>query len=290
MIKTNRFLLLISIVWISLLYSGCSLLDSDAPSPMFIEIPSVSISTVNGQGETTHKITDVWVNANGISLGVFPLPARIPVIIDDMDSLTITVFAGIRNNGVTESAFIYKLLRAEQYHIPLETGATVVKTPVFKYSDNAKFDFVESFEGENIFTFKGTSNEGGCLLPTNESAASGQRSGVLALDMDSPSIEVGTIFLYDGAGNGGESYIEIDYKNDIPFFVGIYKTVGNTTIPIYNVLIAEKEEWNKIYLDFSLELKGNTNSIYRVMIFATLEGLNTEEGTVYVDNIKSVHF
>lgn len=291
MARINSLYIILFSMLVAASYSGCSLFDNDAPEAMFIDIPSVSVSTTTSQGEPTHNITDVWVNVNGILVGAYPLPAKVPVIINDLTD-TITIFPGIRNNGSTSSPFQYRLMAAEQYVVDAEAGKTIVIEPVFKYSENAIFDFVESFEGSNIFTYAGFNNSpNGAMVPTSETAASGLRSGKISLDLSTPLVEVGTTLTFDGDQNGGsDSYLEIDYKNDIPFFVGIYKTEGSSIIPVYDVVVAEKEDWNKIYIDFTLELSNPNISEYRVVFLSSIEQLDETEGNIFIDNVKFVHF
>jgi len=292
--RTNRFLYPLLLLAIICQYS-CGFLDNDAPQAMFIDIPSVSIATNGEQGEPVHKITDVWINAtvgNEIkSLGVFPLPARVPVIIDDLDEVQLTVFPGIRNNGRTSVAFQYRLMAAEGYTFDPVAGETVEIKPVFKYSENAKFDFVEGFEIGNIFTFKGESSGDGSLITTTEEASTGQRSGKVTVTQNVPLIEVGTFLSFDNEENGkADAYLEFDYKNDIPFVVGVYTTQNNLITPTYDIVVAEKDEWNRIYIDLSLVLADPTVTSYRAMIFVSLANSSLPEGTVYLDNVKLVHF
>lgn len=286
------FYLLASSIGITTLQS-CNYFDSDTPQPIFVEIPSVSLSTTPEQGDPSHNITDVWVNANGQLLGVFPLPARIPIIIaEGVDSIALTVLPGIRNDGQTATAFIYRLIAAERYVLDPVIGETTVLEPVFKYSDNAIFDFVEGFEAAHIFTAPGPNNTGnGSIVPTTEEAASGQRSGVMRLDENTKLAEVLTFSAFDRANNGGgDSYIELDYKTDTPFSVGVYARQGSTMIPFYNVIITEKEDWNRIYLDFTFDLAPQGIDDYRVAIVGSIENSDQEAGAIFIDNIKLVHF
>lgn len=271
------------------IFSSCSLFDNDSPTPFFLDIPSVSVQTTSDQGEPTHKITDVWVNANGKSLGVFPLPARVPVIIDDLSEVEITIFPGIRNNGVKESAFIYKLMNPTQLTLTPKAGEIVTNKPVFQYTENSIFDFVESFESSNQFQYQGENNStGGRLITTSDMAKYGQKAGKITVNDSIQRVEIGTIGTFSGAK--ADTYIELDYKNDIPFFVGLYKTTGGRTQQIYNVLIPPKSEWNKIYLDFTLNLAGTPADNYRAMILVSKSGTNAPQGNVYVDNVKLAHF
>ncbi len=76
-------------------FSSCSLLDSDKPVPFFLDLKDPTVRTPDNTGFDTHKITDVWVFADGQILGVFPLPAKVPVSVNNSDSeITILADAG----------------------------------------------------------------------------------------------------------------------------------------------------------------------------------------------------
>ena len=285
-------LLLTSLVTMATMHS-CSFFDNANPQPIFIEIPAVSLSTNSEQGAPTHNITDVWVNANGQLLGVFPLPARVPVIVEEgVDSVALTILPGIRNNGQTGTPFIYRLIAGERYVLDPVIGETVTIEPVFEYSDNAIFDVVEGFETAQVFTAPGPNNTGnGRIEPTTEEARSGARSGVMRLDEDTQLAEVLTFNSFDRANNGGgDTYVELDYKTDTPFFVGLYARQGTVFVPFYNVLITEKEEWNKIYLDFTFDVAPASIETYQIAVLGSIENSEQDTGTIYIDNVKLVHF
>ena len=286
----NRITALI-LMSLALTVVSCSLTDSSAPSPIFLDIPSVGIATDADQGAATHKFTDVWVTADGVNLGVYPLPASVPIVVDGKETVDVSLFPGIRNNGVKSSAFIYSLMQPESYTIDVEVGATTTLTPTFRYKDEAKFDFVESFEGTDIFTFTGISHLGADIESTNSTAASGQRSGRILLNSVNTTAEIGTNVSYSGADNGGsDSYLEFDYKNDVPIFAGIYVTDNGVLRRVYDAVVTEQDDWNKIYIDFTLALASPTVTDYRVMFLTTVDGTGRSSGEVFIDNVKFVHF
>lgn len=78
-----------------LFFSGCGLNDNVAPVPTYLIIKDPKVLKVNSTGEDTHKITDVWVYSDGQLQGIFPLPAKVPVISTGEES-EILILAGIR--------------------------------------------------------------------------------------------------------------------------------------------------------------------------------------------------
>lgn len=273
-----------------LLMGGCSLTDNDQPIPSYLTINEVDIFTTQNQGAPTHKITDVWVYADNQLVGVFEIPAKIPILVNG-DSTEFRVFPGIRNNGETSRSFIYRLLDIKDFTIPLAPGEEVVRNLTFTYQENAKFDFIEGFENnEHLFTLNLDEFDDSNIVSSSEDVRSGLKSGKIFLDSLNSSLSAATIFKYERSNNAGsDSYFEIDYKCDIPFFVGvIYVQNGiETTQPL--LFVNPKEDWNKIYVDFTEILTSPVLETYRVYIIADIDDLAVTTGTIYLDNLKFVH-
>lgn len=268
-------------------FTQCGFVESGSERVMFLEVPEIVFETNSEQGLPSHNITDVWAYADGQLLGVFPLPARIPILFDESQEKEIRLSAGIRNNGVKESAFIYRLMDSDIFTLPYEEGKVTTYVPTFRYVNDAKFDLVEGFEFGNQFLYPGLNNDGG-QLSVIEGGYESEKAGSISVSEQVPVAEIGTLFTFDASKQKGDTYIELDYKNDIPFFVGVYKTEGTKTTQIYNVLIAEKEDWNHIYIDLTLDLQSEDIQNYRAMILLA-KGDDNDGGTVIVDNIKLVH-
>ena len=79
-------------------YSSCSVLNQEEPVPSYVNIESIKLKTTPNQGSASHKITDVWVFNDTEFLGMFPLPAKIPLLLYGEQNLTLQ--AGIKENGI----------------------------------------------------------------------------------------------------------------------------------------------------------------------------------------------
>ncbi len=274
----------------TLFLGSCSLTDSDGPIPSYLIVNDVNVSTTVAQGAPTHNIKDIWVFADNELIGVFELPAKIPIIVDD-ETTNFTILPGIRNNGETGRSFIYRLMDSQDFTLSLLPGEEVERSFTFTYTENVIFDFVESFESSgHIFTLDLDDNTQTNITATSESAVAGSMSGKISLDATNNIISVATIFNYDRSQNAGsDSYLEMDYKCDIPFFVGvIYVQEGQEIIqPL--LVVNPKEDWNKIYVDFTQILTSPVLENYRVYFTTDLEPLNAESGEIYLDNLKFVH-
>jgi len=272
------------------LWCGCTLIDSDQPNPAYLNIDSVSIDLLEDQGAPTHKLSDVWVFADNQLLGVFEVPAVVPIILNG-STTEIRISPGFRNNGERSRSFIYNLMESVDRTEALEPGDVITINPTFRYKDEIVFDFIESFEGgSNLLTLDLDENPETNVSNTTEDKRSGNRSGKIALTTENNEIRVGTVFEYDRANNAGvDTYLEMDYKNDVPFFVGcIYVQDGSeVTQPL--LVLNPTDEWNKIYVDFTSILSSPAIETYRVFFTTDIEPVGVDEGTIYLDNLKFVH-
>jgi len=274
-----------------LAFGSCSITDNDQPIPSYLIINEVDVFTTQNQGAPTHKITDVWVYADNQLLGVYEIPIKIPVLVNG-ETTAFQVFPGIRNNGETSRSFIYHLLEAKVFEIALAPGEEVEKSFTFTYSEDAIFDFVEGFESDDhIFTLNLDDNDQTNIVSTDESAKSGLKSGKISLTDTNNDIAVATIFKYQRDQNAGtDTYLEMDYKCNMPFFVGVIYVQEGKEVTQPLLVVNPKEDWNKIYVDFTQILTSPVLETYRIYFTTDVLPLSQTSGEVFFDNLKFVHF
>ncbi len=273
-----------------MIFANCTLTDSEQPLPAYLEITDVNIATNQFQGEPTHKITDVWAYADNQLLGVFELPCKIPILTNG-ETTDFLIFPGFRNNGERSRSFTYNVMDQLRFTETLAAGDIIQKSLTFSYKDEAKFDFVEGFEGgSHIFTRELDENENSRIITTTEDKKSGTQSGKISLTEENPLISVASIFDYNRIDNAGlDSYFEMDYKNDVPFFVGALYQQEGQLISQPLIVLNPSDEWNKIYIDFTSILSSPVIDNYSVYITSDIATLAESSGTIYLDNLKFVH-
>lgn len=273
-----------------LVFGGCSLTDNDQPIPSYLVINEIDVFTTQNQGAPTHKISDVWVYADNQLLGVFEVPTKIPFLVNN-ETTTFKIFPGIRNNGETSRSFIYRLMGAQDFELEIAPGEEVEKALTFTYTENAIFDFIEGFESnDHIFTLNLDANDQTNIVSSDEDAVEGLRSGKISLNEINNDITVATIFKYQRSQNAGsDSYLEMDYKCNIPFFVGVIYVQEGKEVTQPLLVVNPKEDWNKIYVDFTEILTSPVLETYRVYFTTDVEPLDQNSGEVFLDNLKFVH-
>lgn len=244
--------------------------------PVYMAMDSVQVITTTGQGVGSHNITDVWVEANAVNAGAYELPCNFPVLQEN--DIRFVVSAGIKESGQSGVRVIYPFYTTDTFSIVGVRGEKYKHKPVFKYVNATQFSFIEDFDFSNGFT-------GDTLVYT----PGGGRCAAFSVNASDSSKEISHNTKYD-LPEGQEIWLELDYKAEVPFFVGFYGTFNGSTIirnPV--TFVTQKEDWSKIYVKLSLavgSLRADTYNIY----FEALRPYGTTCGSVYIDNVKLVHF
>lgn len=270
--------LLVLVVWTGL---SCT---KEEPIPSWVIIPEYDVVTTPDQGSDRHKITEVYAYTTSSFLGVFPIPGKIPIL--ESGQTTIDLFPGIRANGIKSTPDIYPFLERSRTSVNLQPGSFDTIAPVFTYDPIARIRLVENFEG-NIKWFT-TQMAGHPLEITSGNEFEG-KAGTFLVDEQEPVFEVSTPAFTDIDLNGTPIYLEMHYKNEVPFLIGLEGS--NPTVPQAKQYIAgvnAREDWNKIY--FSLTDAFNLSDLdeYKVIIRADLPLSGVEAGRIWIDNIKLV--
>ncbi len=290
--KTKRLKPFVFFITLSILaLQGCDIINPEEKDPAFIYIPSFSFQANVDQGTSSEAITEVWVYANDKSLGVYDLPAKIPVL--DLGTSNIRIFAGIKNNGISNTRIRYPFYAP--YDTTITQTAFQVDTlfPRFTYYNLAVIS-EKGFESGSPFVQTGSNN--GTLSTTNTAAQvfEGNRSGWGHLD-------VGQNLLYFkdedmlNYQSGDNVFLEMNYSSNNTFSVGFITTTGGIQSKNVALIINPSSSgdglspvWKKIYIDFGYVLQQNSTAQYHQLY---VEATPTNTGTpvnIFLDNLKWV--
>ncbi|MDA8693487.1 hypothetical protein N9L92_05430, partial [Saprospiraceae bacterium] len=143
--KIKIFVILICFVSV---YS-CSLFDGFDEIPMYLTFSDeVSLITVPEEGANTQDVLGVSVFADGFNIGVFELPADVPVL-DDNSETDLSIFGVVRNNGQSDNLLAYPFYAPIDFTRPFESGEFVPVNLDFRYRDDLNFLYLEDFEGQH---------------------------------------------------------------------------------------------------------------------------------------------
>lgn len=286
-----------------MVFYSCNVINPTEAIPSLLEIDKVIVeSNYETEGSALQAISDVWVFANPEGsegsdlLGVFPLPATIPILEEGVTSLTIQ--AGIKLNNQTVNRSIYPFFRSNQQSIDLVAGETVKLNPIVTYKPPAqiRFDLINDFELSNDFVSLSDSIQ--LELSSDENLVfEGNKSLTLQLDTNQTGFIITTINSFKVQTNSDnlseelpigdrQTYLEMHYKNDATLFVSLF--IDNEPLPFNILKIGAKDEWSKIYIPLK-DILAASNATYVKLAFEGFKPDSLNTARFSWDNIKIVH-
>ncbi|MEM9886573.1 MAG: hypothetical protein AAF849_11830 [Bacteroidota bacterium] len=285
----------IILLYIAFSFYSCDIINPEEAIPAYLQIDTISfISTNPSHGTSNQKITEAWVTVNDVFLGVYDLPARVPVL--ESGRVAVEVNAGIKDNGIGRLPEIYPFFEPYKVDVELIPAETIQLNPTTSYKEDLNFAFVEEFEvGGNLFTDDLDGNDTTSLVSSSIDVFEGNRSGLIRLTESHPVAELATDFsnkFEDLQARGVEVYLELNYKTDVEVAFGIIgheESVFSPTEKIYEPVLFPRASWNKVYLNLSETVFVVQGEAYQIAILTALAPGQTA-GNVYLDNIKLIHF
>lgn len=285
-----KYYSLLFVTIIALFFNSCDVVNPAEKVPTYVHIDSFTfkINDPSKEGSGSQKINCAWVYFNNDAIGVFDLPANIPVATDVAG--VISVIPGVNKNGLRDYNTQYPFFVTDSLTITPNGGNITVFNAKTSYSKDAIFQWKEDFETGNTF------------IPFND-----------ALTDDTTIVRVNTNdMVFEGAGAGyiymdathkysenicntgfpipqGKAFLEINYKCNTSFQLGLQTVISGAIDYEYFAGVKAKEGWNKLYIDISEYTAAKNGSVYRVIIKAGLDdGLST--GYVLLDNLKVITY
>ncbi len=270
---------------------GCSLIDPNQEIPRYLIVSDVLFVPSEDQGTASRNITDLWVYSATDVVGVFPLPAVVPILPTDMQDGPVTLLAGIRENGISNSRAPYPFYTTVEHAITGQPGARDTLAPVISLVENVRLMPIEDFENSNVFN----SMVGGAgLVRTDAQGAvfEGEKSGRMEVNADVPLIRVRTVEQEYDLGPGVPAFLELDYRCDHSFALGLFGFRDGFETKHLALVVNPTEDpggeqvWNKLYVDLSsvIAAQGQADH-FEVYIECILEG-GRDFGSVGLDNLR----
>ena len=242
--------------------------------PFYLKVDSVRVMDTNGQ-YMAHSIGDIWIEANADNVGAYGLPCSAPVL--QQGAVRFALSAGIKESGQSGVRVIYPFLTTDTFTLNARTDTIYTVTPVFKYIEAATFAINESFNASNDF-------DGDSIIYLD----AGNRCASISIN----STDSNVIMIDRTARDlpeGQEIWLEFDYKCDVPFFTGFYGYKDGQTARVDVLFLNANTAWNHGYIKLSNIVGGVRADTYKIF-FEALRPYGTTSGTVYIDNVKLVHF
>lgn len=255
--------------------------DKSAEQTFFIKADRVNVAPSAKQGSASHKITDLWLYVNGQFQGAYPSDALLPII-SKGESVKINVFAGIKNNGISNTRLNWPFYQMFELDTFVAGSPTIVRNIDFSYNPYATFAWIEDFDGSTGITLKKSPvSSVNYRLASADNCFEG-RSISLSLSGDSITAQIESTNSYALPSGNSNVYLELNYKGNADFTVGL---IGDNDDfkPALNV--AASDSWNKIYIQLSTAVSSAPVSTKYRVAFRLLKTGDTDP-QIFLDNLK----
>lgn len=255
-----------------------------AAEAFYIKTSTVNVSTKINEGSGSHKITDLWLYVNGFYKGAYPVGNLLPIM-SNGDGVSIDVFAGIKNNGISNTRITYPMYEFITLDTLVESGKTIERNFTFQYKASTTFTWNENFESSGYSIKKADVSDVNFTIASKEDSFEG-KSLQLALNDTSIIAEVQSSGVGFGLPTGSSNvYLEINYKCTEEFTTGL---IGDNNYYKPAFTVNPSAEWNKIYIQMSSAVSTQpTSSKYKVY-FRMLKKPGNPNPKLFLDNIKLV--
>lgn len=285
--------------------SSCQTSKYETTRPVFVKIPEIRLED-NPQveeGSLHNSISMVWIRLNGEVVGAFELPATVPLLLDDGNN-DLEFFSGIKLNGVSSQRVIYDYYEAINKTISFNSAIErPVDTVVFndlqtQYSEIATINLLENFDDAGLSLTATAQSDTGIYKVSDSSLVfrdpehPGQnngKAGVIYTDEKNDRARIVSAQSLELPTNGSDVYVELTYRCNQPFYVGLMADLPGQTTERPVVRVNTKNEWNKIYINLVTELSALSGADNFKLLLSVNDDKDGEPAAIYVDNIKIVY-
>ena len=268
------------------LFASC---ETDSEQASFLSIQNFDfVESENLSFLSSKNITDAWITVNGIFIGVFETPSKIPIIASGEPTSDIRISPGIQENGISGSRMIYPFYNLYDTNKSLHQGETTIIHPETSYKEEANFKFLSqgTFELGNML--QETENSDTIPFTQSEEVYQGLKSCALCIDETNNSFQVITIDNFSFENFPEYVFLEMNFKSSINFKIGLVKN-EDLQNKAEHMQIYKSENWKKIYINLSqLIIPNIPNSSFQIYFESNMLD-NDSEGCLYLDNIKVVY-
>ena len=272
---------------------GCTLIDPAEDIPTYLIVDGVNFTPNPEQGTASIAVTDVWAYSTTDVLGIFPLPAIIPIFPQDRVEGPVRLLPGIRENGMSDDRAPYPFYTAMDVEVDGAPGHRDTVQLDFSWIPDVRHLRVEDFENSNVF-----SNVAGtdALLERVSSGSfvfEGSGSGRSVLTPDAPLMRAHTLEQEYHLEMGVPTFLEMNYRCDQSFVVGLYAfrdgastrypaLILSSTVPVEGA----EAEWNKVYVDLTSVVDANFQADHFEVYFECLLDGQSDGAEIGLDNLR----
>ena len=245
----------------------------------------MSIENIILEENSSHNITDAWVYINDNLQGVYELPANFPVLASGKQKLRVR--AGVKDNGISATRIPYPFYSSYIIEeLEFQENTTISITPAVKYLEDIILDEnSENFDGNGL----NLEIDSTTFWIDNIESLDGNY-GVITLSDSIFSAEITTKEIEGLPQEGAHVYLELDYKCNTEFLIGVYVNFPQSSVLQKDLLwITPKADWNKIYVNLTSTISEAVGADSFKIFIAMQRDFTIEKNTIYFDNLKVVY-
>jgi hypothetical protein len=277
----TKFLLYFSIFFSFILLLSCNKEKLKAPTASFLVSGTPIINLTTAQGSNSQNITDLWFYVDGKFQGCYPVGGIMPMVAKN--NAKITVYGGIKNNGIKETRVPYPFYTNYETNLTIEAGKTYTIIPQFSYLSNVAFAINDNFEASGSqFTAQGDSFY---FLTANPSLTYGGigKSVFMSMSDAKPTAKMITSSSFGLPLGGTPIYVELDYKCNQQFTIGV-RCGGQEERDA--IVVTPQSSWKKIYIQLNTAVSTPPTYIYYDLYIKASKEVASPE--ILIDNVKLI--
>lgn len=291
------------LIFVGSLFVGCK--EDPAIVPAYLHLDAMDVQVdYSKHGTASSRITTVWVEVDGEYVGVYELPATVPIAASGSHEITLT--PGINLNGIQSLRNMYEFyteytetfnFKENKDYWPDASGdsiATVTYSPRTYYV----YKNLEDFEDVNLAFETSSRSDTGLTRSTDpqylnvDPLINETNLGVGTTTMPDEDylFEVVSVEEFTDFPMGGQNvYLEMNYKIDAVVTVGVFRTAQGQVDQVPVVSLYPNDEWRKIYINLVSEVSAIPSATsFRIFIGGVNISGNGEKQLLF-DNIKLVY-
>lgn len=279
------------VIFLTFFLNSCEIINPSEQIPAYIKIDNLPFrDNPDEVGSTKQKIEYIWFYLDEDLQGVYELPANFPVL--KLGKRRVRINGGVKMNGISATKISYPFFDFNTKEYYIEAGKTLEIKDTIRYIENMNLIFREDFDVGLSFQ-----NMSGSLATmqrtTNPSQIyEGTGSGIVELNSTenyfksrmSQSVPIKL------PGGGRNIFLEVNYKNDAGFTIGLASVQSNGEIDEWDILsVNPRSEWNKIYVNFTNAVSYNQSTTEHYFYVKSNLPEGKSSATLLFDNFKLIY-
>ena len=285
--------------------NSCDNNSIEKPAYLAIQELCMSPNQNSSFGNSSSKISSVWIHINNYNLGAFELPAQIPVLIDTNGSYDLKIEPGIDINGVSSFRGIYPFYNPIEMSVDLKKGETIDfpsgSNKIVSYDFNApqgelKIKNLETFESGLRTMTTTNQSDTNWILTSNSNIKfpppQGEEnlySGMVILDKGICKFEVSSNENFILPKGGENVYVEFDYHITNPLTIGVIASNPGQIIQMPTATFLPNSKWNHGYVNLITEVSGSPQASTFKIFIGSAKLNNGRLDTVLIDNVRLLY-